>query len=944
MGAKSKTNIQAAIVCHDDSTYLSAVIAALEVPVTVFVSREAWGNQAPGDWQASKIIAMEAGATVVLGDWLDETEHRRYTLEWAKEQGVEYLIIPDTDEVLSKELLDSLKKIASVGLSDAVYCAMDTYWKSPEYVIRPRERLMPAIMVRPETVNHIQVREYRGQLPLMISHEHGVLHHLSYSGPDSRILRKLSTWSHRDEVVQDWVRDVWHAWDGERNMQSLHPTHPHAYGFAERCPVPEVLGPAWKSYVEGCGGSDPLHPARPPVAETWPSISVIIPLYGGPDDLRLCLSSLRECEDLLHEVIVIDDCSPDQAPEIVTEFPFCKLVRNPVNLGFGATCNRGAEEATGDVLLFLNSDTAVPRIALEEMMKTLLRSGTIGAVGPVSNAIGHFQRVPVCYLELERMPLFAEDLSLSAAEDYECDMLVGFCLAVRQSSWEEVGPFDESFRVGMFEDNDLCYRMRRAGYRLLVVNRAFVHHKGHASLDRSGIDKQALFNENEQRYLSKWTRDIETGFASHLAGMHPQRIVFDEAKRPERLEEEISSLRVSANVSLCMIVRNEERVLGDCLASAKPFFQEMIIVDTGSSDRTVEIAKEHGAKVFDMVWPDSFAGARNESLKHATGDWVCWLDADDTLPFGSGYAILKAVTAAPDDLGGLVMPIRFVNDDPEFGTSVDHVKVFRNHRGWKFEGRIHEQILQDIRRDGLNIARLNADVLHTGYDTSEEGQEKKRVRDEHLLMLDLEDRPGHPFVLFNLGMTAHYLQKHEEAIEWLRQSVEASQPSDSHVRKAYAMWAVSAAQTGGSDSGLAVVDSGLKAAPDDPELLFRRGMFYSELERYDSAASSYERVLQVGRGRHFGSMDTGIFGYKTMHNLAGVYVRLGNYARARENFLGAMRSNSRFSDSAFALFPLAMGNRDGEACEACLRHLAQVHDFPRETLVKMRSDFQNLLR
>src|SRR5438552_17207038 len=80
-----------------------------------------------------------------------------------------------------------------------------------------------------------------------------------------------------------------------------------------------------------------------------------------------------------------------------------------------------------------------------------------------------------------------------------------------------------------------------------------------------------------------------------------------------------------------MIVRNEEANLPACLESVRGLFDEIIVVDTGSTDRTKEIAAEFGARVFDFVWVDSFAAARNECLRHATGKWIFWMDADDRL-------------------------------------------------------------------------------------------------------------------------------------------------------------------------------------------------------------------------------------------------------------------------------------------------------------------------
>jgi glycosyltransferase involved in cell wall biosynthesis len=86
---------------------------------------------------------------------------------------------------------------------------------------------------------------------------------------------------------------------------------------------------------------------------------------------------------------------------------------------------------------------------------------------------------------------------------------------------------------------------------------------------------------------------------------------------------------MTARISLTMIVKNEAATLGHCLASVRDLVDEIIVVDTRSSDNTKDIAGQHGARVFDLPWPDSFATARNEFLRHANGQWVLWLDADE---------------------------------------------------------------------------------------------------------------------------------------------------------------------------------------------------------------------------------------------------------------------------------------------------------------------------
>src|SRR5208282_5293625 len=113
----------------------------------------------------------------------------------------------------------------------------------------------------------------------------------------------------------------------------------------------------------------------------------------------------------------------------------------------------------------------------------------------------------------------------------------------------------------------------------------------------------------------------------------------------------------SCKVSLTMIVRNEEANLPHCLGSVKGLFDEIVVVDTGSGDRTREIAREFGARVFDFVWVDDFAAARNAALAHATGDYAFWLDADDVID-PPQRARLKAL------LDGLPGPARSREGEP----------------------------------------------------------------------------------------------------------------------------------------------------------------------------------------------------------------------------------------------------------------------------------------
>ncbi len=817
-----------------------------------------------------------------------------------KERGHSYVFIPDGDEIPEPKLIGKLLDLAKVGASHAVRVTMETYFKSPRYVIRPREELRPILLLNVQTTQHHYIREFQTPDSLVLGPEFGLLHHISYGGPDERIQRKISTWGHKHEVVASWWENVWKRWDLDPNaIRDFHPTHPPCYGHTERVEIPEVLQ----------GIFDPLEPkVDPPLPKRWPKISVIIPLYGGPLELRANLESLATCKDLLHEVIVVDDQSPDEAATVAREFEFVDLLTNEKNLGFGPTCNAGYEKSTGEAVIFLNSDTVVTRAALVRLIETLWSSGTIGAAGPYSNNAGYFQYlVPAPhYNGLDGLRLFAQDFACREFADLNVNMLVGFCLACRRSAIEEVGnvPFDPRFETGMWEDTDLCYRLQRKGYRLKVSARSYVQHIGGASLARQPIHSTALLAKNRKVFYDKWRRDLETGFASHLAGHNEQPIVFQADRAPERLEEEVRAKAKRASISACIIAKNEERVIGDMLASIKAFFPEIIVVDTGSSDRTVEIAEEHGAKVFHFPWCDSFSAARNESLRHATGDWIFLCDADDTLPWECGDKLLDLVLNAPDQDVAYTVAVQFV-DRQGTGARVDHVKLFRNHVGAEFIFRIHENVLPSLRETGLSVVQTGLYVLHSGQDTSPATQARKRDLHYRLLEMDLKEQGEHSFILFNLGMTDYFNGLPERAVDWLRRSIAAGDPGESQTRKTYSLLCASLLKLNRAEEAAEVARRGLSLIPDDPEIRSNLGTALITLGRFEEAREQFHLIRAEAIAGHFSSLDPVIFGAHREHRLAECCLGLKDYAGARAHWLKAIQSRPLYVESVLGLWTKA---------------------------------------
>ncbi len=339
-----------------------------------------------------------------------------------------------------------------------------------------------------------------------------------------------------------------------------------------------------------------------------------------------------------------------------------------------------------------------------------------------------------------------------------------------------------------------------------------------------------------------------------------------------------------------MIVRDSARTLPACLESIRPWVDEMVIVDTGSVDETPRIVESFGGRLFHFPWCDDFSAARNESLRYARGEWLFWMDSDDTIPPECGRRLRRLIDRQADPrMLGFVMQVHCPGGgeagegDPDV-TVVDHVKLFRNRPDLRFDGRIHEQVLPAIRRLGGEVAWTDIYVVHSGSDPSPPAQERKRIRDLRLLRLELAERPEHPFTLFNLGMTFAHGSDFVEAADYLKRSIARSNPDESHLRKAYALLVYAEMRLGHREEALAICRRGRELFPRDAELRFREGVLLHELHRLDEARRAYLDVLECRDDRHFSSVDRGLDGFKARQNLAVVAADMGDFAEAERQW------------------------------------------------------------
>jgi tetratricopeptide (TPR) repeat protein len=307
-------------------------------------------------------------------------------------------------------------------------------------------------------------------------------------------------------------------------------------------------------------------------------------------------------------------------------------------------------------------------------------------------------------------------------------------------------------------------------------------------------------------------------------------------------------------------------------------FDEIVVVDTGSVDRTREIAREHGANVFEFAWIDDFAAARNAALGHATGDYVFWLDADDVIEPDQReklQALLDGLRAG-DEAAYVVRCACDPGADGSGGeTVVDHVRLFPLRAEIRWTYRVHEQILPSLRRAGIPVCWTDLVVRHTGY-VDVALRARKLGRDTRILLEELKDRPEEPFILFNLGAIAIERKDWHGALDYLGRSLAHSAPSDSITRKLFALIARAHQMLGDSEAALRVCAEGLAIDAEDAELLFRKAVIHRHRGESGDAAGCWRTILKLQRPEKFASVDMGIYGHLTRRNLAALAAERGD--------------------------------------------------------------------
>jgi glycosyltransferase involved in cell wall biosynthesis len=354
-------------------------------------------------------------------------------------------------------------------------------------------------------------------------------------------------------------------------------------------------------------------------------------------------------------------------------------------------------------------------------------------------------------------------------------------------------------------------------------------------------------------------------------------------------------------ISLCMIVKDEERNIRRCLESVKDTVDEIIIVDTGSSDRTKEICLEYKAKIFDFVWENNFAQARNLSIEKASSEWILWMDADTELRIREKEHLKDCL----EKENKTVYAVRMLHVSGEgafkkgqYYTSYNYL-LFRNRLGLHFQGAIHEKLIFDLEKADAGICR-GLEVLHYGY--SDHGMTGKAIRNLQLLVKEREEDNKDPWIDYHFAAERYRLNDIEGALRILDQAIakfllQGIVPPALVYRLKYEILL----HSGRIENAYQGVEKVIELYPDYVELHFLRGIILYHKEQYERAIKAFTHCIILGEEHPDYLIRSGSGSFYAYYYMGECYTRMKKYEAAQEAYRQSALCNPQFNPAEAGL-------------------------------------------
>lgn len=232
-------------------------------------------------------------------------------------------------------------------------------------------------------------------------------------------------------------------------------------------------------------------------------------------------------------------------------------------------------------------------------------------------------------------------------------------------------------------------------------------------------------------------------------------------------------------VSVCIIAKNEEKYIEECLKRLVPYGMEIVVTDTGSTDRTREIAQKYADKVLDFAWIEDFSAARNFCAANASNDWILVLDCDEYVSNIDVSAFIKCLKSFPKNTGALRLQNLIIMPSGEKGYSSDDIPRLYNKKYFTFQQPVHEQLVPvDAPKESVTpqCFLIPMEAIHYGYALPPEEMRQKQERNLRMLYHQLSEQGESAYLCFQIGQSELVLEHYEKAIIYYEKGLAFDEP------------------------------------------------------------------------------------------------------------------------------------------------------------------------
>ena len=333
-------------------------------------------------------------------------------------------------------------------------------------------------------------------------------------------------------------------------------------------------------------------------------------------------------------------------------------------------------------------------------------------------------------------------------------------------------------------------------------------------------------------------------------------------------------------ISVCIIAKNEEKHIEECLKRLIPYGFEIVVADTGSTDRTIELARKYTDKIYHFDWCSDFSAAKNYAMEKASHDWILSIDCDEYIESIDTASLAAIMKAQPTSVGRILIRNRFT-ESGQINYEQVRVSRFVNRRYYHFEGAIHEQLMplllsEDGTAPGRYTYSAPITLLHVGYDGSEEEMFKKSMRNIALLEKELETQGADPYIYYQLGQSYRKLHDYEQAFRYYSLGLEMDvNPALDYVQtmvESYGYTLLDLKRNQDALNLLGVYDDFSVRA----DFVFLMGLIYMNNGLFDEAIQEFQKATTM---EEF-AVD-GVNSYKADYNIGVIYECAGYLEEAR---------------------------------------------------------------